>query len=95
MFKNDRNKASKAQTIIDELGNHALTLSHARHLSAKKCKEIGLKVDMLEDDQRLQDAVLSVHHAFIHTFSATPAFKIIENHKGVAMVQIQQTILVK
>lgn len=77
----------KIAKIIQELGNHAVNLSHARHLSADKCKEIGLKIEMLEDDQKLQDAVLTVHHAFIHTLTGTPACKIIENHRGVAYIQ--------
>ena len=40
----------------------------------------------LEDDSALQDLVLTVHHAYMHTFSTTPAIKIIENHNGKAMV---------
>ena len=35
----------------------------------------------------MQDAVLSVHHACIHTLAATQALKIIENHKGIAFIQ--------
>ncbi len=79
-----------ANTILTELGDHALTKSHARHLSMEKCKQMGLKVDALEDDPQLQDAVLSVHHACIHTLSSTGAYKIIENHKGVAFIQMLQ-----
>jgi hypothetical protein len=57
---------------------------------------MGLNVAMLEDDPRLQDAVLSVHHACVHTLSATPAFKMIENHKGVAFLQMaQQQVVVQ
>jgi ATP-dependent protease ClpP protease subunit len=85
---------AKTSTIIDELGSHALTLSHSRHLSAAKCRDMGLRIEMLEDDDRLQDMVLSVHHAAMHTFTATSAFKIIENHRGVAFIQAQKAILV-
>ncbi len=87
MLRETEDKEAKADNIIKELGDHALTKSHARHLSASKCKEIGLKIKMLEDDQKLQDAVLTVHHACIHTLSATLASKIIENHKGTAFIQ--------
>lgn len=92
MLKGEPNAAAVADKIITELGDHALTKSHARHLSATKCKEMGLKVVMLEDEQKLQDAVLSVHHAYIHTLSATAAFKIIENQKGIAFIQSAQAI---
>jgi hypothetical protein len=82
-------------TILKELVDHSLTLSHARHLSASKCKSIGLEISMLEDDQRLQEAVLSVHHACIHTLAATGAYKIIENQNGVAYIQVAQTVIMQ
>ena len=95
MLSTDPEKNDKADAILRELGDHALTKSHARHLSAKKCSEIGLNVRLLEEDHALQEAVLSVHHACIHTLGATPAFKIIENHKGVAFIQIAQSVIVQ
>ncbi|HUV04401.1 MAG TPA: S49 family peptidase [Armatimonadota bacterium] len=88
MLKDKENAGAMADTIIAELGDHALTKSHARHLSIAKCRQMGLDVVVLEDDHKLQDAVLSVHHACIHTLSATAAYKIIENHKGIAFIQI-------
>jgi len=85
----------RADAIIKELSDHALTKSHARHLSAKKCKELGLNISMVEDDQKIHDAILTVHHACIHTLSSTPAFKIIENHKGVAFIQVAQPVVIQ
>jgi ATP-dependent protease ClpP protease subunit len=95
MLKGKRNKGEKADNIINGLGDHALNKSHARHLSLKKCKSIGLTVKNLEDDDVFQDLVLSVHHACIHTLSARNAYKIIENHNGVAFIQTAQTVVVK
>jgi hypothetical protein len=69
-----------------------LTKSHARHLSASKCKDIGLNIERLEDNQDVQDAVLAVHYACIHTLSGTLTSKIIENHNGIAFVQHIQVI---
>ena len=85
----------KIENIVVNLTDHALSKSHARHLSFDSCKEIGLKVCRLEDNQALQDAVLSVHHACIHTLTATPAFKIIENHEGRAFIQIARQVSVQ
>jgi len=85
----------KVNKIVEDLGDHALSKSHARHLSYDKCREMGLKVVLLEDDQDLQEAVLSVHHACIHTLGATPAFKIIENHEGKAFIQIAHQVIVQ
>ena len=82
-----------AEAILRELGDHSVSLAHNRHLSAAKCKEIGLKVFDLESDQKLQDKVLSVHHIYFHTLSSTPAFKIIENQNGMAFILQAQQIL--
>lgn len=81
-----------ADAIVTELGDHALTKSHARHLSIEKCRQMGLTVVPLEDNQDIQDAVLSVHHSCIHTLAATPAYKIIENQNGIAFIQIAQFV---
>lgn len=87
MFNGDADAVTKAEAIIAELGSHALTKSHARHISMKKAIDLGINVTRLEEDQPFQDAVLSVHHATIQTLSATPACKIIENHLGVAYIE--------
>lgn len=86
---------AKANTIIEELGNHSLNKSHARHLSAEKCDSIGLKVSRLESDPKIQDAVLSIHHTCIHTLTSTNAFKIIENHNGIAFIQSEQQMIIQ
>ncbi len=87
MFEADANRADKANTAVKELGTHALTKSHARHISLKRAQDIGLNVIPLEADHELQDRVLTVHHACIQTLSGTPAVKIVENHKGVAFIE--------
>jgi membrane-bound ClpP family serine protease len=85
MLKNESAAKTMANKIIKELGDHALTKSHARHISQKRAHEIGLKIVDLESDQALQDAVLSIHHCCIHTLASTQVFKIVENHNGVAV----------
>lgn len=94
MFHGQKGATKKINRILKELGDHALTKSHARHLSLQKCQDIGLEVIELENDPELQDAVLSLHHACMLTFSATPAVKIIENHKGVAFIKVSQPVLI-
>jgi ATP-dependent protease ClpP protease subunit len=95
MFRDDPDADGKIQRIINEIGDHALTKSHSRHLSVKKCKDLGLKVQDLENDQELQEKVLTVHHACIHTLSSTGAFKIIENQDGVAFIQVAKQVVVQ
>lgn len=94
MLRGQADAAAKATIILNELSDHALTKSHARHLSAEKCKSIGLTIEDLETPPEFQDAVLSVHHSCIHTLSATPAYKLIESHKGKAFIQIAQRVVV-
>ena len=94
MFDNSEAADETIGRILQELGDHALTKSHARHLSIERCRDMGLKVAALEDDQELQEAVLSVHHACMLTFSATPAVKLIENDRGVAFIKVVQQVVV-
>jgi hypothetical protein len=87
MLHNDKNAQEAAKNIVSELSDRKNLRNHSRHISAEKCKSVGLKVENLEDDNELQDLVLTIHHCFMHTFSQSSAIKIIENHLGVATVQ--------
>ena len=73
--------------IIKTFTDHSAQKSHARHISKDECAKVGLNIRSLEDDQDLQDAVLTTHHAFMHTFSHTTCVKIIENHNGIAYIE--------
>ena len=95
MFDGHDDAESKAETVISELANHALTKSHTRHISAARAKTLGLEVLELEQDDDLQEAVLSVHHACIQTLNGTGACKIIENQLGVAFIQGGQAAVVQ
>jgi len=86
MFASESDPQSKANDVMAELASHSLTLSHERHIPAEKAIELGIAVEVLEDDPDLQDKVLTVHHAYIQTLSETPAFKMIENHNGVGFI---------
>ncbi len=93
MFRRRATKTADAQRVVDELADHALTLSHARHISAEKARQIGLRVLSLERDQNLQDAVMSLHHACVQTLQDSGAVKLIENQLGVAFIQaLRQTV---
>jgi len=86
MFANDARKRFKSAKIAKFLCDGSQTYVHERQLNAEECKRIGLRIDMLEDDPILQDAVLSLHHACMLTFADTSAIKIIENHSGASLV---------
>lgn len=83
MFKNKKKKIEKADKVIKHITSHAITKVHDRHFDYKKCKEIGLNVLQLESDQNLQDAVLTVHHAFVLSSNVDQLLiKVIENNNG-------------
>lgn len=88
------NNPEKVATVLKELGDHSVNLAHDRHLSAEKCRNIGLVIKELESEQKVQDAVLSIHHIYFHTFNDTASFKIIENHKGIAFIQQAQPMMI-
>ncbi len=94
MLNNDPEKDTKISVILNELADHSVNYAHNRHLSAEKCKSIGLVIKDLESDQELQDKVLSVHHIYFHTLGTTPAFKIIENNLGNAFIQQTQQMFI-
>ncbi len=86
MFEGDPDCDAKADRIVASLSNHDEHKTHARHIHLEQCEEIGLKVKRLEDDERLQDLVLSVHHACMHTCAMGQIIKIIENDAGQCMM---------
>lgn len=87
MFVEESDADRKAKVIAETLSSHSKHKSHGRHISAEECKDVGLKIRMMEDDQKLQDAILSVHHAFMVSFSEPMApIKIVENQNGYRML---------
>lgn len=80
MFKGQ--EAQQAKDISKWLANFAEHKTHGRPIGIELAKSKGLKVIALEDDQALQEAVLSVFHATMVTFQATSCLKVIENHLG-------------
>lgn len=88
MFQSEANK--DISKISEFLADHDNFKSHGRHISRAKAEELGLKIEYLEEDGKFQDLVLSIFHAFTHTFTMTPSCKIIENQNGKAFIKIQQ-----
>jgi enoyl-CoA hydratase/carnithine racemase len=82
-----------ADRVVEELGSHALTLSHSRHLTREQARHIGLVVINIEKPNDLQDAILTVHHACILSLQSSMAFKIIENQNGAAHILQAQPVL--
>lgn len=95
MLKADAQQPEKLTKILQAFGDHALTLSHARHLGIEQVRDAGVVVSALEDNQELQEAVLTVHHAYVQTLSDTGCVKLIENQNGVAHVRAIQVAAIQ
>lgn len=92
MFEGDPDAEEKSKRIVDALSDGDMHKSHERHIPIAKCKELGLKVRALEEDHKLQDLVLTVHHCYMHVLMNTATIKIIENHNGAAFAKQQQVM---
>lgn len=91
MFGGDVERADEIACWLADDKQH---LSHGRAIHRDDLQRRGVKVLELEEDEDLQDAVLTLHHFTMHTFSNTAALKIIENSDGARFVlqgQIVQT----
>lgn len=81
------------ENVVEFLGRHDTTYSHSRrfhikdledlNLNIKPLEEVELKFDVQETGCKdFQDCILTIHHAFMHTFNSSPAVKIVENNEG-------------
>lgn len=94
MFAGREDARAHAEMVAGFFADYERHQSHSLGIRREQCREIEVEVDDLEQDQDLQDAVLSVHHAMMHTF-AGQAVKIIENHLGRAFVEVQQAVQIQ
>lgn len=92
MFRGATQKKERIDRVINALTEYGEVKLHERQIGYKEARQIGLKIELLEDSPPLQDLVLTVHHCFAHTLSNTNAFKIIENHEGAAFVKNAQQV---
>lgn len=67
--------------------SHSNSYSHSRHISRQECIGVGLNVEELENNQELQDAVMSLHHCYMILFDKWRYSKVVENHIGSLYVQ--------
>lgn len=88
MFKDDPDADAKATNIVRGLSDVDSNKSHDRHIHIDDCEALGLKIEHLEADQNLQEAVLTVHHCYMHSFGVSGAAKIVENHAGAAFIKM-------
>jgi hypothetical protein len=89
MFHGDPDAPAKSKKIVRKLTDYRGNRTHSRHIHFDELKAMGLKVSLIEGDQKLQDLVLTVHHCYMHALMNSPVFKMIENQNGSAFMKVQ------
>jgi hypothetical protein len=95
MFNGRADADAKAAEVATHLSDYGTFKSHARRVPREELRSLDLNVTDLEDDQVLQDLVLSVHHAVNHTMNVIGLVKIIENNMGRAFMRRVQRVAIQ
>lgn len=91
MFTGDQSAATKAQAIVDYLGDHNRFLSHARRVDIKTLADLGAKIYNITDvDRQLWQLLEELWYTVEHTFQGSPVFKMWENSKGIGLFQVMK-----
>jgi hypothetical protein len=93
MFAGQEDAGDKAKAAAGFFADASRHKSHSRGIFRDEAREHALNITDLEEDQDLQDAVLSVHHAAMHTVGSLPVSKLIENHLGRAFIRQAPVVL--
>lgn len=79
------------KSILKAFNNNTTTKVHSRHISKDKCKAVGLNIIDMEQDQHLQDMILSLHHCYMIYLESTVVTKIVENNIGGCTMRLLST----
>jgi hypothetical protein len=79
--------------IVAKFNDHQVSKTHSRHFSADFCKRVGLKINMMENDQKLQEKILSMHHAYVISLNLTNAVKIIESQNNKSQISLMPVMM--
>lgn len=90
MLKNtnsDEKIAEKANTIAayfnaEKTPGHDKIHMHGQRIGVEKLEELGIKLELLEDNQALQNDILVAYHIMTLIFEMTPCLKFIASNKG-------------
>ena len=94
LFSNLDNPEAKAKGVASYFNDEDVHLNHGRRIGAGEADEIGLNIELLEDNQNFQEDVLTAYHLLTIIFEQTPAAKIMRNNLGRGWVKnIQQQVV--
>lgn len=92
MFRSNSKSADIGQKIAEYFNDSELDhKSHGRRISRDEAKQQGLIVENLEDNQQLQESLLTAYHLMTIIFDKTPAAKMLAtNHGKIWIKNLQQ-----
>lgn len=79
MFAGDAGKAGDVANFFNDASRHK---SHDKRIGIQEAREQSLTVEQLEDDQSLQEAVLTLYHFLTILVEQTPTTKILSSGSG-------------
>lgn len=82
MHDNKKDAANISEELAEFLSDRRAFKSHSRRIDRTQAEEHGFKIQELEQDDRLQDLVLSIFHSTMLAHENTELIKIIENQNG-------------
>jgi ClpP class serine protease len=87
MCSSTANPAEQAAKIARHFNDATAHKSHGRRIDRAEARSIGVVVEDLEDDQQLQECVLTGYHLVSISFEKSPASKMLTNNAGRSWVK--------
>lgn len=82
MFSGEADPVAKGRQVAHHFNDASTHKSHGRRIDHAEAAAQGLNIALLEDDQDLQEAVLSLYHLMTITFEHSPTTKMIAGSNG-------------
>ncbi len=100
MFKgidNEEERREKTNTVAsyfnaEDTSEHGKVHVHGQRIGAEKLVELGIKLEFLEDNDDLQNNVLTAYHLMTLLFERTPSTKFIVRNGGQIWIKQKQVL---
>ncbi len=87
MFSGRADPAAAAKVAAEHFNDAAQHKNHGRRIGRDEAREQGLEIEDLEDDQQLQEAVLTAYHLLTIMFENSMATKVIRSDLGTGWIK--------
>ena len=96
-IEDEKERRKKADTIAayfnaEDIPSYGQVHVHGQRIGVEKLKELGLTLELLENNQGLQNDVLTSYHLMTLIFEMTPSLKFIASDRGKMWVKQQQIL---